>query len=477
MKFLIKSNKALGVDGAFWMLLGYGGSQVLRLLSNLILAYFLFPAAFGLMAIINIVLAAIQLFSDFGFGLSIIRRQDSANPAFLNTAWTIQAIRGFILWLIASALAYPISLFYIDSDPIYSSLTTYLPIAGLTAIISGFNSTGITLLNKNFNFKVLAAFQLIPQLTSSLFMIVHSFFYPSIWSLVFGSIFGSFVNLIFSHILNPGPKNRFHFDFDSFKELFDFGKWVFLSTIVGFLCTNLDRFMLAKLVPLSFLGVYSIAFGFIQIVIHITERLSSNVLFPLLSRLLNDHIRMIDVSLRARSAVLWLSGFCCVFIAFISPLFFGYFYDNRYSDAPVIAQWLSLYAWSRVLILTMDRIPVVLGNSKSVFISNLLAILLMPFAFPAFLIFNMSGFILIMIISSIVSHAYLIIKIPYGRRQMMVQSVFFTLGFVSYTAPVILLLREHALTSTPLTQLALAFFALMPLGCVSAWKIYRLLRK
>ena len=51
-----------------WLVLGYGGSQALRLASNLILARLLFPEAFGLMALVNVVtmgLMALQLITIY----------------------------------------------------------------------------------------------------------------------------------------------------------------------------------------------------------------------------------------------------------------------------------------------------------------------------------------------------------------------------------------------------------------------------
>jgi len=38
-----------------WLMLNYGGAQVLRLASNLILTRILFPEAFGLMALVSVV--------------------------------------------------------------------------------------------------------------------------------------------------------------------------------------------------------------------------------------------------------------------------------------------------------------------------------------------------------------------------------------------------------------------------------------
>ncbi|HZJ69863.1 MAG TPA: oligosaccharide flippase family protein, partial [Planctomycetota bacterium] len=97
---------------ATWSILAHGGSQLLRFASNIVLARLLFPEAFGLMAIVNALLQGLHLFSDIGIGPSIIQNARGNDPAFLNTAWTVQVVRGTVLWLVACAIALPAAIFY-----------------------------------------------------------------------------------------------------------------------------------------------------------------------------------------------------------------------------------------------------------------------------------------------------------------------------------------------------------------------------
>ncbi len=85
--------KAIGAS--VWVIIGYGSSQCLRLISNLILTRLLVPELFGLMALVNTFIIGLNLFSDVGIRPSIIRSERGEDPLFLNTAWTLQVIRGF----------------------------------------------------------------------------------------------------------------------------------------------------------------------------------------------------------------------------------------------------------------------------------------------------------------------------------------------------------------------------------------------
>ena len=98
--------------GAFWSFTGYGGAQVIRLASSLLLTRLLFEEAFGIMALVTVFMQGLQLFSDIGLGPNIVQNERGDDPKFLNTAWTMQVARGFTLWLIACIGAKPFAEFY-----------------------------------------------------------------------------------------------------------------------------------------------------------------------------------------------------------------------------------------------------------------------------------------------------------------------------------------------------------------------------
>ena len=65
-------------------LIGYGFSQMLRLVSNVVLARLLFPEAFGTMAILQTILVGVAMLTDVGLSMSLIRsKQGNADSADL----------------------------------------------------------------------------------------------------------------------------------------------------------------------------------------------------------------------------------------------------------------------------------------------------------------------------------------------------------------------------------------------------------
>ena len=126
-------------------MLNTGGSQVIRLAGNLVLTRLLFPEAFGLMAIVSVVLVGLEMFSDLGIGASLVQRRERPGRTFVQTAWTLQVFRGVVLWLIASAAAWPLAHFY--REPL---LAPVLVAASFTLVLVGFKSPAVHLCARNF---------------------------------------------------------------------------------------------------------------------------------------------------------------------------------------------------------------------------------------------------------------------------------------------------------------------------------------
>ena len=67
---------------------------VIRFGSNLVLTHLLVPEYFGVMAIVNVTLVGLHMFSDLGVGTAIIQSEHGDQPCFLRTAFSLQVSAG-----------------------------------------------------------------------------------------------------------------------------------------------------------------------------------------------------------------------------------------------------------------------------------------------------------------------------------------------------------------------------------------------
>lgn len=350
------------IRGSFWTVAGYGSNQVLRLGGNLVLTRLLFPEAFGLMALVQVFMQGLQMFSDFGIVPSIIQNPKGNTPEFLNTAWTLQALRGVGLWAASFAIALPAA--YVYGEP---QLAQLLPAAGLTAFISGLNSTRLATVNRQLELGRLTALEISSYVIGLVTMVVGAWLYPTIWMLVLGGVVSAIAKLVLSHTWLPGEVNRFCWNQEAIAALYGFGRWIFLSTLLTFLAGQGDRLVLGWVMDVRFLGIYTIAITLSSVPWEIITQLVNRVLFPSYSEVFRDRPeRLYSVLRRSRLILIafsWVASL--LFIAFGQELV-SFLYDSRYDDAGWILQTLALGSLGGVLGGTYDGILLARGNSLQV---------------------------------------------------------------------------------------------------------------
>lgn len=368
-------NKAIA--GTLWTIVGYGGSQSLRLVSNLILTRLLFPELFGLMALVRTFIQGLWLFSDIGIKPSIIRSPRGDDPTFLNTAWTLQVIRGLGLWIVCCLIAWPVSRFYDNQE-----LLWLLPTVGLTTILSGFNSTSLATLNRKLEIGKITLLELFKQVLTLTIIIVWAYFHRSIWALVVGSLVSALVKMVMSHRLEPNVSNRFVLDQECIKEIGSFGRWIMISTMMVFLANQADRFIFGKLLSLSTLGVYTIALTFSAIPQAVLQKLTV-VILPLVSQ--NQHLprkKLLNKILRKRWFILMFLGVIIAVLFSTGDLIILTLYDDRYKDAAWMLPILALGIWPVGLSLSIRDALMAVGQPRYQAFANTVKFSYMLIALP-----------------------------------------------------------------------------------------------
>ena len=345
------SLKHKAIRGTAWTLIGYGGSQVLRLGSNLILTRLLVPEVFGLMALVLTFRQGLTLFSDIGIRPSIVRSKRSEDPTFLNTAWTLQVIRGFWIWFGCAVIAWPVSRFY--EDP---RLLWLIPIVCISSIFQGFQSTALATLSRKMDIGKLTRFEFGVQIVSLTVMIVLAWLNRSIWAIVGGTMVGAFVRMAWSHRLIPEHSDRFVWDKESAKEIISFGKWIFVSTAMTFLAMQADRLILGKLFSFEMLGIYTVALTFADIPKQILQKLSAQVIFPLFSQQVDVPRALLRKKIiKKRWIILVAMTLGVTFLVCFGDLIVEILYDRRYNEAAWMLPILALGIWPVVVTGTIEK--------------------------------------------------------------------------------------------------------------------------
>jgi O-antigen/teichoic acid export membrane protein len=350
---------ARAVRSTGFTVLRFGGQNALRLAGNLVLTRLLFPEAFGLMAIVQVVLAGAAMVSDFGIRGAIVQDARGDDPDFLDTAWTLQILRGFVLGGAVALAAGPLAAFY-DAP----RLADLLLVAAIVPVIQGFASTRLATASRRLALGRMAALHLGAQAAGLLAMIAMAVWLGTVWALMLGALVAPALVAGLSHVVLPGTANRLRLDRDALGRLFGFGKYIFLATIAGFVIGQGDKAVLAKFVSLGDLAIYNIAFFLAAVPALLAQKLTQAVLFPLYARRPPAACEANRARInRARVLITGalLAGLCA--LALIGDGLVRALYDPRYHGAGPWLVLIALAAMPRVITASYAALPLAAGHS------------------------------------------------------------------------------------------------------------------
>lgn len=321
-----------------WSVFGDMVSQALRLGGNLILTRLLFPEAFGLMAIVQSVLVGVALVSDIGVESSIIRSEQGRRGTFLNTAWTMQIIKGVFIWLVICMLAPVAASFY--QEPMLANI---MPVVGFSSVINGLVSTKYHLALRELLLKRRVMIEVGSYLFGLSVTVVWAWIDHSIWSLVWGGLIGSFAKVVASYYLMEGPNNSFAWNRDSVKELFDFGQWVFISSLLTFLAGEGNKLLLGMFLGVKLLAFFTLASTMSLIFWLTMQKLSARVLFPAYSEIVRENPKRLRI-VAARSRLFLIVPGWLIALLFVlwGDHFMWFLYDQRYAESGNMLRMLSM---------------------------------------------------------------------------------------------------------------------------------------
>jgi O-antigen/teichoic acid export membrane protein len=366
----LRALEATAIRAAFWSVLEYGSGTGLRMVSSLVLTRLLLPAYFGEMTLVMTLILGINLLSDIGLEPTVIQSPRGDDPVFLNTAFTLQAIRGVGLWLFAVALAWPMAAFYHDPH-----LKALLPVLGLCTLLSGFNSTNLLTLSRHMGVRRLFAIDFSTAVVSLITTIIWAVISPSVWAIIGGQIAGTIYRYILSHIpsITPGPRSRFRWEKESVHSIVHFGKWILLGTAFFYFASQADRLVLGRLITLSLLGIYGIAYQLSDIPRQIILALGRRVFYPFIAKIIDLPLEEFRGKfLRYRFMILGLGAVLLSIMVTWGNLLILKLYPRNFAEGAWMIPLLSLGLWDTLLHQTVAPVLFSLGKPKYNAVGNAL---------------------------------------------------------------------------------------------------------
>jgi len=383
---------------AGWTLFGHGLSQVIRLGSNLILTRLLAPELYGVMAVGYVVMTGLVMFSDIGLSSGAIKSQRGDEPTFLNVSWVVQIARGVLIttagFLVAAGLGWAAQAGKLPVHSVYADpkVPALVMIVSLWGLAQGFESTKVWWARRHLSLALITKIDITCQIASTIFMLIWAVMSPSVWALAVGFVFSQVLKTALTHIVLPGPNNRFEWDRQAFQEVFDFGKWVFLSSSFSFLLTSGDRLLLNGLLDSKTMGFYTIALLLIEALRTAVLRVVGYAVLPALGEVHRDRPQdMRETIYRIRKPIDMVCLVSAGALMMLGNTIVGILYDSRYAPAGWMLSVLSLTLVATRLDV-FDQALIAMGRIKLLSLLNGVRLVLLYAVVPTgYWLFGLQG--------------------------------------------------------------------------------------
>lgn len=298
-----------------WTALQRYSQMFIQFISGIILARLLTPFDYGCIGMLSIFMVLAETFIDGGFGSALIQKKRPTQVDYSTVFWWNLAM-AFLMYCMLFLSAPAISRFY--KIPL---LCNVLRVEGLILFIYSLNIIQRNQLKKKLNFKLLS----IISITTSFFALCVTIYMAykgmGVWALVVQNlIVAAIPSLVFWFYVKWRPK--LVFSWQSFKELFGFGFYMFLTHLVNRFGQQFQGLLIGKVYNPSTMGYYSKAIGVERLASNSISQVMTQVTYPLYAEVQDDRIKMQNMVKRLTVTLSYLT-FPLLFILLLcaKPLF------------------------------------------------------------------------------------------------------------------------------------------------------------
>lgn len=335
------------------------------MLQVIVLTNILGPNAFGLIALVNVVIGFAQSFSDMGVSNAIIRCKNNTREK-LSTLFWFNILVGIAIFAII-ILASPLVVSFYNNESLYNLIFW----AAVTFLIMPFGQLYQALLQKNMSFRSISIIEIIATFTGALLSIAMAYGGLGVISLIWGQIITATIKAIgFSIAGKKFWKPMLHFNTGDFSEYLEFGLYQMGERCVNYFTYNIDVIIIGKFLGPSVLGFYSIAYQIIIMPLYKINPILTTVAFPLFSKYQDDN-SILQSGYKQISATLGFISFPIIAgLSLTSQVYVPIVLGNNWEPSIILIQILSIVGLAKTLANPTGTIYLAKGYANFGFLWN-----------------------------------------------------------------------------------------------------------
>ena len=377
-----------------WTALQRYSTMIIQFISGIILARLLTPYDYGCIGMLMIFMVLAESFIDGGFGSALIQKKRPTQEDY-STIFFWNLCMAALLYAVLYFSAPAIASFY--KIPL---LCDVLRVQGVILFIYAFNIVQRNQLQKKLNFKVLSIVTISTSLIAlsvTIFMAYHGY---GVWALVTQNIITAAIPaLVFWFYIKWRPV--WTFSWQSFRELFSFGFYMFLTHLVNQFGNQLQGLLIGKFYNPSILGLYSKAHSTEKLASQSISQVMTQVTYPLYAEVQDDK-RALGNMIKKLTMVLSFLTFPLMFILLLcaKPIFVLLYSDRWVGSVPYF-QVLCIAGLAFCLQSVNYQSISAIGNSKALFYWTLVKRLAgVAFVVLGLVLYGMKGLLVGMVINT-----------------------------------------------------------------------------
>ena len=343
-----------------WTALQKYSTMFIQFISGIILARLLTPYDYGCIGMLSIFMVLAEAFIDGGFGSALIQRKQPTQEDYSTIFWWNLGMAG-LMYAILFASAPAISRFY--NIPL---LCNVLRVQGVILFIYAFNIVQRNQLRKKLNFKVLSIVTIstsIIALGVTIYMAYNGF---GVWALVAQHIITAAIPaIVFWFYIKWRPICRF--SRQSFRELFGFGFYMFLTHLVNTFCAKLNTLLIGKIYSPVTLGYWSKALSTENLASRSISSVMTQVTYPLYAQVQDDKTAMANMVKRLTMTISYITFPMMAILMLTAKPIFVLLYSDRWLASVPYFQVLCLVGLSECLQAVNTQTIAAIGKSKLMF--------------------------------------------------------------------------------------------------------------
>lgn len=354
------SLKQKATYGMIWTALQKYSTMFIQFISGIILARLLTPYDYGCIGMLSIFMVLAEAFIDGGFGSALIQKKSPTQEDY-STIFFWNIGMAVFMYAVLFFCAPAISRFY--DIPL---LCDVLRVQGLVLFIYAFNIIQRNQLRKKLNFKVLSIVTITTSIISLIVTIIMAYEGFGVWALVSQNLITAAIPaLVFWFFVKWRP--TWTFSWGSFKGLFSFGFYMFLTSLLNQFGQQIQGLLIGKVYNPSTMGYYSKA--------HSTEKLASTsiasiinqVTYPLYAEAQDDKQQLGNMIQRLTMTLSYFTWPIMFILLLCAKPIFVLLYSDRWIQSVPYFQVLCISGLAYCLQSVNNQSIAAIGKSKIMF--------------------------------------------------------------------------------------------------------------